>query len=187
MADANATSPAAVAYAQAMLELAPDDAAASDVAGELAAIGQLMRDEPLFRLFLLDPAMSTQERWTVLKNIFEHRVGPIMLNFLGVLNEKGRFALFTQITAAYGELLDAKANRVRVQVTVAQPLDEEQLQEVRQRVGRALGKTAIVEQKIDDSIIGGLVVRVQDKVMDASVRAQLQAMRQQLLAAKLEI
>jgi F-type H+-transporting ATPase subunit delta len=69
-------------------------------------------------------------------------------------------------------------------VTVASKLSADQLEEVRKKVGAALKKEAVVHQYVDDSIIGGLIVRVQDKLIDASVKTQLAAMRQQLLAAR---
>ena len=105
------------------------------------------------------------------------------MNFLGVVNDKGRMGLIPQISEAYAALLDEKRNRVRVTVTVSQKLDPSQLAQVQQRVSAALGKTAIVEERIDDSIIGGLVVEVGGKIMDGSVKTQLNAMRKELLSA----
>ncbi len=69
-------------------------------------------------------------------------------------------------------------------VTVAQPLAKEQLESVRQKVGAALKHDAVVHEYTDPTIIGGIILRVQDQLIDGSVRAQLQAMRHRLLAAK---
>jgi F-type H+-transporting ATPase subunit delta len=70
-----------------------------------------------------------------------------------------------------------------VDVTVAQRLSPDELENVRRRVSQALGKDAVVHQYVDESIIGGLVLRVQDQLIDASVRYQLDAMKQRLLQA----
>ena len=67
-------------------------------------------------------------------------------------------------------------------VTVAQKLTPDQLEQVRQKVSAALNKDAVVHQYVDDSIIGGLILRVQDKLIDASVKTQIQKLREQLLA-----
>jgi F-type H+-transporting ATPase subunit delta len=80
-------------------------------------------------------------------------------------------------------MLDEQLGKIEVDVTVAQKLSSEQLEEVRQRVSAALKKDAVVHQYVDESIIGGLVIRVQDKLIDASVKTQLAAMKQQLLSA----
>lgn len=184
MAHMNAVSPAAAAYAQALLELAPDIATGEQLMTELDELRRLVKEDALFRSFLLDPSIATHRRGEVLNRAFDGRSSQLLVNFMGVLNEKNRCGLLPEIAVAFREMLDAKENRVRVQVTVAQQLDEQQMTDVRDRVSTALGKTAIVEQKIDDTIIGGLVLRVQDKIMDTSVKAQLEAMRKQLVASR---
>jgi F-type H+-transporting ATPase subunit delta len=71
-----------------------------------------------------------------------------------------------------------------VDVTVAQRLTSEQFEEVRRRVGQTLKREVVLHQYVDESIIGGMVLRIQDRLLDASVRAQLQALRRKLLSAK---
>ena len=118
-----------------------------------------------------------------MERVLKGQVSPLMWNFLQVLNQKGRLGLLGQIAAAYDELLDEQLGKVEVDVTVAQRLTDEQLEQVRQRVGEALGKDAVVHQYVDESIIGGLILRVQDRLIDASVRQQLKAIRGHILAA----
>ncbi len=184
MAHQNSISPAATAYAQAAIELAADAGKLLEVGEELAQVAQLVREDGLLQAFFADPAITPRERWEAIQKSFAGRTSQVFLNLLGVMNEKGRLPLIGQIAQAYQQMLDERQNRVRVEVTVAQTLNEQELAEVQTRVGAALGKTAIVEQRIDDSIIGGLVLRVQDKMMDASVKAQLEALRRQLLASR---
>ncbi len=107
-----------------------------------------------------------------------------MFNFLGVVNNKGRTRLLGSIAQAYNDLLDEQKGNVEVDVTVAQRLTGDQLEQVRQRVGAALGRNAVVHQYVDENIIGGLVLRVEDRLIDASVRYQLEALRERLLAAR---
>ena len=111
------------------------------------------------------------------------RVSPLLSNFLGLLNQKGRLGLLPQIAAAYDDLLDEQFGKVEVDVTVAQPLDASNWSRSASRSSQALGKDAVVHQYVDESIIGGLVLRVQDQLIDASVRYQLQAIRSKLLSA----
>jgi F-type H+-transporting ATPase subunit delta len=174
-------SPVAASYAEALLQLAGENQSAEAVGQELHQVRQIISDNPTFRLFLADPAISQQERGQVLERVFEGNVSALMHNFLGILNEKGRTALLPEITAAYEELLNRQLNRVEVDVTVARELSADQLEQVRQRVGTALQKEAIVRQHVDESILGGLVLRVRDRLIDASVRNQLQLMRRQLM------
>jgi len=76
---------------------------------------------------------------------------------------------------------------VEVDVTVAQRLSDEQLATVRERVSTAIGRNAVVHQYVDESIIGGLVLRVQDKLIDASVKHQLETIRRQMLQAAAKV
>lgn len=184
MDNARGSSPGARAYAQAMLELVTSDGQAVQIGDELSRLAAMMQQDSDVRAFLLDPSLSKRQRWEVIRKSFTGKLSELVVNVLGVLNEKGRMALLPDVANAYQVMLDERLKRVRVEMTVAQQLDQQQMQAVQQRVSDALGKTAIIEQKIDDSIIGGMVLRVDDRVMDASVRAQLEAMREQLLAVR---
>lgn len=177
-------SPTAASYARALLELANQQQQAVPIGEELRDLRSLMDDDAGVRLFLSSPAVGTVERQGVLEHAFKGKVSPLMWNFLGVLNRKGRLGLLGEIADAYADLLDEQLGKVEVDVTVAQRLGDDQLDEVRRRVSQALKRDAIVHQYVDDAIIGGMVLRVGDKLIDASVRYQLQAMRDRLLAAR---
>jgi F-type H+-transporting ATPase subunit delta len=183
MPKTNQISPVAAAYATSLLELATEQKQAEQIRAELASLGQVINENPTFGLFLADPAIGKTERGETLKRILGDQTSPLVRNFIGVLNQHGRLANLAQIAEAYDRLLDEQLGNVEVDVTVAQMLAPDQLEEVRNRVSAALKKNAVVRQHVDDSIIGGLIVRVQDKLIDASVKTQLAAMRQQLLGA----
>jgi F-type H+-transporting ATPase subunit delta len=177
--------PLAVTYAQSLLELANERRLAEETSRELQGIGDIMAGEPVFAEYLSDPAVSRADRTAAIERIFLGRVSELVYGFLGVLNEHGRMALLPQALSAFADLLDAQQGNVDVDVTSAQRLAPDELEQVRQSVGQALGKNAVVHQYVDDSIIGGLVIRVGDKVIDASVQQQLRSMRHQLhLAAQ---
>ena len=184
MKTVSATNPTAVAYARSMLELANERGQAEDIGREMSGILELTQQNPTFAAFLADPGIGATERTETLDRIFRGRVSPLVMNFLGVLNNKGRLRLMGSIAEAYVNLLDEQQGNVEVDVTVAQRLSPDQLEQVRQRVSQALGKNAVVHQYVDEDIIGGLVLRVEDRLIDASVRYQLEAMRERLLAAR---
>jgi F-type H+-transporting ATPase subunit delta len=176
-------SPAALAYAQSVLELANEQKQAEAIGAELATIKQLVDENPSFREVLSNPAISVEERARLLSNLFRGKASPLVFNLLGVLNEKNRLALLPQVAQGYGDLLDEQLGKVEVDITVARKLSPEQLEKARQRISAALGRDAVIHQYVDENVIGGAVLRVGDKLIDASVRYQLQAMKEQLLAA----
>ena len=175
--------PIVMRYARALLQLANHTQQAEQMRAELEAVGQVLDANPTFGKMLADPGVSEAKRDTLIERAFRDRASPTMLNFLRLLNSKGRIALLEEIITGYDELLEEQLGNIDVDVTVAQPLTNDQLEQVRQKVSKSLGRNAVINQKVDPSIIGGLVLRVQDKLIDSSVRHQLEMMRRQLLAA----
>jgi F-type H+-transporting ATPase subunit delta len=174
---------AAVQYARALLELANEKEQAEAVGAELHEIGEIVAGNKTLKAFLSDPGISAGDRTALLNKVFKGRVSQLVMNTMGVLNSKGRLGLLHSITEAYEELLDEQLGKIEVDVTVASRLDSAALEQVRQRIGQALKKDAIVHQYVDEKIIGGMVLRVDDKLIDASVKSQLEAMRHKLLMA----
>ena len=181
-------SPVAITYAQALLELASEQhdtpGSAELVGQELADLRRLMVEQPLAISVLIDPAISQEDRYQLLERVFQGRISALLLKFLHVLAEKNRLALLRSIAGAYQLLLDERHGKIEVDVTVATRLDDQTLENVRQRIGAALKRDVVLHQYVDETILGGLVLRVQDKLIDGSVRAQLVAMRERIVAAR---
>jgi F-type H+-transporting ATPase subunit delta len=178
-----ANNPTVVSYARSLLELANERQQAEAVGKEMGALREILEQNPSLGAYLADPGIGAAERTATLNRVFKV-ASELVHNFLGVLNNKGRLRLLPAIAEAFGNLLDEQKGKIEVDVTVAQKLSPDQLEQVRQRVSQALGKDAVVHQYVDQDIIGGLVLRVEDRLIDASVRYQLEAMRERLLAAR---
>src|SRR4051794_7879015 len=162
---------AAVSYAQALLELAEEQKLPLESVGqELESLRELVETDDTFRLYLADPSINSVARWAVLKRVFDGKLSTVVLHFLGVLNDKGRLGRLAEIAHAYDDLLDQKLGKVEVDLIVAQKLSPEQLEEAKRSISSALKREAVVHTYVDDSIIGGLVLRVGDKLIDASVK-----------------
>jgi F-type H+-transporting ATPase subunit delta len=179
-------SPAAASYARAMLEMSDEDKSINPeaIATDLRGLRELVEQNDTFRQYLADPSVSSESRGEVLKRTLASQVSTIVLRTLGVLNEKNRLPLLPQIANAYDDLLDERLGKIEVDLIVAQKLSPEQLTEATQRIGQALKRDAVVHTYVDESIIGGMIVRVGDKLIDASVKNQLQSIKEKLLAAK---
>ena len=181
---ASPNKPIAVRYARALLQLANERQQAEAISSELKGLAQVMDGNPGFAGLIADPGVSEATRQGIIERTFGGgRVSPVMMNFLGLLNSKGRLGLLRDVIDVYDDLLEEQLGNVEVDVTTAQRLSPDQVEQVRQRVSAALGRNAVVHQYVDEAIIGGLVLRVQDKLIDASVRFQLEQMRRQLLGA----
>jgi F-type H+-transporting ATPase subunit delta len=178
------STPAAIPYARSMLELADPQGQVESIGAELSDLRQVLQDNPTFARFLADPGIKDSERDAAIGRILRGRVSPLVWNLIGVLNNKDRLGILPAIADAYEHLLDERRGIMEVGVTVAQRLSPEQLETVKNRVSQALGKQAVVHQYVDESIIGGIRLRVGDKEIDASVKHQLNTLRQRLLASR---
>ena len=175
--------PTVLAYATSLLELAEEQQQAAPIGEELNQIGEILTENSTFGLFLADPSISQVERANVLGEIFGGKVLPLLWNFIGVLNLKNRLSLLAQIVTAYDDLLDEKYGKIEVDVTTAHKLSPEEFDSVRQRISSTLKKDAVIHQYVDDSLIGGMLLRVQDQLIDASVKSQLQKIKQKMKSA----
>src|SRR5215212_366261 len=134
MAQKSKSSSIATAYAKPLLELAREQDQAEAIGEELRGLKEVVDSNPTFAEFLANPAVGEAERGEVLQRTFEGRVSPLMSNFLRVLNARKRLGVLAQISDAYDDLLDELFGKIEVDVTVAQRLTAEELEEVRRRV-----------------------------------------------------
>jgi F-type H+-transporting ATPase subunit delta len=179
----NRPSPLSVAYAQSLLDLANERKEAEPLGQQMADVRKIIDEVPSAREMFINPSVGVEERARLLDKVFRHNVSPLIFNLLGVMNQHGRLGLITQVAEAYDDLLDEQLGKVEVDLIVAQKLSPDQLETARQKITQALGRQAVLHQYEDEKIIGGMVIRVGDKLIDASVRNQLESMKQQLLAA----
>ena len=176
-------SPTAVAYAQSLLELANEKGQAEALGAELVELKKILDANPMAREVFSNPAVGIEEREQVLERVFRKNVSPLLFNAMGVMNRHNRLGYIGQVAVAYDQLLDEQLGKVEVDLTVAQKLTPERLETARKKITAALGREAVLHQYVDENIVGGMVLRVGDKLIDASVKHQLQAMKQQLLSA----
>lgn len=167
-------------YAQALIELVEEDAAA--VAGKLDAFAGLLGDNPVFREVLTSPAFRMEERRKVFDPVMKKLGwGPPLDRFLWYLVEHGRLEAIDDIARVFTGMVDERAGRVRVEVTSAGPLDEPTRAALLKSLTEGLGGQVILDSRVDPSLVAGLSVRIGDLVVDGSLKTQLDTLREQLL------
>ncbi len=170
-------------YAEALLNAAQKQGQAEAVLDDLEAlVREVFRTDPGLEQFVGSGAIGRDRKAAVIRKVFEGRADPVFVNFLNVLNNHDRLGLLRPIAAAAHELQNERAGRVRVLVRSAVPLPDDQRDRLRQQLHDSLRKEPLLETRVDPDLLGGLVVRVGDWVYDASVRTQIESLRNQLIA-----
>jgi F-type H+-transporting ATPase subunit delta len=170
-------------YAEALLRVAEQRGQGEDVGRELRAlVTEVYARTPGLDETLASPAVKRSAKAPLLEHAFKDNVSDLVFNFLNVLNAKDRLTLVRHVAAAYGDLVDERAKRVRVSVRSAVPLTDAQTEQLRQAIGQATGLDPVVAAQVDESLLGGMIVQVGDQVFDSSVRYRIEAIRNQLLA-----
>ena len=173
-------------YAETLVALARK---ANDLHGWGAMISDvanaLQRDERL-RNFLESPRVSAERKNEILARGFQDRLPRMFVRFIQAVITHRRQALIPESALEYHNLVDEIENRVHAQVTVARDPDAATQAAVAQGISRALGKTVIPHFTVRPEILGGVVVRVGDAVMDGSVRRRLSALRRRLMATSVQ-
>lgn len=176
-------------YARALVELAAEEGAIEHTSSDVLRVYSLLtdRESPLLSA-LAHPGFSPEERMAVLNDVLAIlNLRVTVANFLRVVLEKGRAGMLPLVLDAYLRLADAQSGRVRAKVTTAMPLSDGLKELVRQALSASVGKEVIITERIDASILGGVIAEVEGRVFDGSVRSRLDALRQELLSANLSL
>lgn len=169
-------------YADALLELAEPEGQADEVRDELESLAALYDSDATFREFLTNPAIDEDERREGQETLFRGRLLDVTVDTLQVLNAKGRSTLLPAVAVAYRGAHDHLRRRVQVSVTSARPLTDGQRGRLAEAVKTRTGRDPSFEERVDPSLIGGLVVRIGDEKTDGSVVTRLNNLSEALLA-----
>ncbi|MFB3892193.1 MAG: ATP synthase F1 subunit delta [Phycisphaerae bacterium] len=171
---------AAHIYAQAVLELMGDDGQAEDFHAELLSLLGILERNPGFEEVLTAASLSTGQRQALVDRVFHGRVSERMEALLGTLAKHDRMGLLRAVACEFRELLDRREGRMEVAVTTADPMDESQRRTIESSLCEALKCRVGLRVYTDEAILGGMVVRVGDRVLDSSIAADLDRLRQEL-------
>jgi F-type H+-transporting ATPase subunit delta len=169
-------------YAEALLALARK---ADDLDGwgrTIDDIAGVLQRDPTFRNFMASPRVSAQQKIQVLTKAFSDRVPQLFLRFLHALVRNRRQMLLPLIAIEYHSLVDETTGRVHARVTVAREADDADQKLIAERLSHVIGKTVVPHMNVDERILGGVIVRVGDTVMDGSLRRRLATLRRRMVA-----
>lgn len=169
-------------YARALFEVAKERDILDEIHDDLAAFTKALEENHELAVFFFSPYFSSEEK----KNGLERAVtgaDPIFMNFLETLLERHRMPVIFRMRARFEQLWDEENKLLPVEITSSIELDKEIVQSIGERIGEQTGQKVELSSKVDPDILGGLVVRVGNFVLDASIRNRLNQLRKQVARA----
>jgi F-type H+-transporting ATPase subunit delta len=167
-------------YAETLLALAARANAAEAWGAMIGGLADAVAGDSRLVNFLAAPQIAAADKKRVLEKALGSALPPNMLRFVGKLVDNRRQTLLSEIATEYAGLVDAQAGRVHAHVTVARETSEAERAQIAAQLSVKLGKTVVPHLSVNPEILGGLIVKVGDTVMDGSVRKKLSLLRSQL-------
>ena len=169
-------------YARSLFEVAKEQDKLDELRGQLGEFADALNDNRDLQIFLFSPYFSTEEKKEGLHRAVTN-ADPIFMNFLEALLERHRMPAIFRIRAQFDELWEDEHQLLPVEVTSAVELDERTVAQIGERIGEQTGRKVELSAHVDPDILGGIVLRVGNSVLDASIRNRLNQLRRQVARA----
>lgn len=173
-------------YAQALLMIAAERNQLDKYEQELDAFKQILLNEPNLKEFMDNPKILPEEKKKILTPLVEGRLDPLIVNFLSVIVEKRRGNMYLEIIEEYRNYADAARNIIDAEVRTAVQITDKDFRELEAKLSKATGKKVRMKSTVDTSLLGGMVVRIGDTVMDGSVTKRLSLLKGRLQQTQFE-
>lgn len=165
-------------YATALFELAESDAALDAVAADLGRIGALLNDSADLRRLVASPVFGADDQGRAFAAILERAgIKGLVANFVGLVIRNRRLFALPAMIVGFKQLLAKKRGEVSADVASAHPLSEAQLASLRQALKAATGRDVQIDTRVDEGLLGGLVVKVGSRMIDSSLKTKLNSLK----------
>lgn len=164
----------AARYATAIFEMAKDGKSLNAIEADLDALETVYNDNAQFRSLISSPIYSRGEQGSAIASIAKKmKLSPLVTNALGLMATKRRLFVLPQLTDSLRNLIAAENGEVTADVTAAKAMTKAQQDKLAKTLKAAVGKNVKINMAVDESLIGGLIVKVGSKMIDTSIRSKL--------------
>ncbi|MBQ8599431.1 MAG: F0F1 ATP synthase subunit delta [Oscillospiraceae bacterium] len=167
-------------YGDALYDLAVEEKLSTQLMEEVAVMAQAFNENPEFVKLLSTPALKKEERLSVLDNSFGGKVHAHVLNFMKILVENGTIAEFSSCADEFRRRYNKDQNIEEVTAVTAVALNDQLFAQLKQKLETMTGKTVLLQNKVDPSIIGGVRLEMEGIQLEGSVQHQLETLRRRL-------
>ena len=170
----------ATRYAEALLESSKKAGVLNEVAESLVGVMDVAADNPDLVIFMDSPQVREQEKKKLLQDVFGEKIEPVLLNFFFLLIDRNRIENTRDIAEVFADLVEIENGITRATVLTAVPLPGDLAQALEDKLAAHTGNRIILEKKIDPDVIGGVCVTLGDRILDGTVRTNLDLLRKTL-------
>lgn len=175
---------AARRYAKALFNAALAGNQVEAAGAGLAEVTAAAASTPQLMTVLRHPLISRERKTAILRTLFESSLPPLVEHFLFLLVEKDRAGMIDTVSTEFAQLVDEHQGIANAEAVSAVEMADSERDALQKQLEAATGKTIRLTTRVDEEILGGLVVRVGDRMIDGSVATQLQRMRESLKQVK---
>lgn len=168
-------------YAASLIDLAVEKNMLDIISNDVEFVLNILKKSPDLMRALENPVIKPETKSSILDEIFKSRINKETMHFIRFLVKKGRENLLAEIASKFLDLRDESMGIVNVEVQTVFDLTEDQKEKLKNRIEKVLNKKARFRIKIHPEVIGGFIAKVNDTVYDASVKHQLEILKQKLL------
>ena len=169
-------------YGGALFEVAIERGKVALIGDEYKAISKVFKENPSLKKLFSVPTISAFQKRSVAKKVFEGRISKELLNFIYILIDKRRIGAWENIGHYYEKLILENDGYAKGIIYSASPLDKKRIEALEKKSEEAIGKKLKLENRIDKSLIGGVRIYVDGKLIDASVKTRLENMKQRIIS-----
>ena len=167
-------------YAEALFQLSEEENITKEIYNELHDVVELIKNNKELDNVLKSPLVAKNEKTQLIETLFNTKINNNLKNFLKILVEKGRISSLKSIELTFKELLNDKHNIIEGTVISAIALTEKQVKELEEKLSKKYNKNVTLENEVDQSILGGVLVRLGNTQIDGSVKTRLNNIKDQL-------
>lgn len=171
-------------YGEAFFELSKENNSIDELYNDFQGFIESINLEQRFKALLSSPKLNAEEKKDMIKTIYEGKISDTLLGFMYLLIDKQRINSVENIFNEYKKLVEIERNLVKAQVFTVVKMKENELNKLKNMLEQKFDKKVQLKNIIDESIIGGVMLRIGDKVIDGSLKNRIESLREDLLNLK---
>ncbi|MBQ9376115.1 MAG: ATP synthase F1 subunit delta [Ruminococcus sp.] len=167
-------------YASAIFELCIENNSLNEIFEEMTQVNSIFADNEDYLKLLSSPLISEDNKHKALSDVFGEKISDMLFDYLCVLTDKRRIGYFSGIYNEFKSMYNKEKNLLEVNVVTAHPMSDKIKEKLVAKLEQVSGKTVLLEEKVDKSLLGGIILRYENNEIDSSVKGKLDKLKKQI-------